>query len=166
MLRCPECGASLGAGEACIDVFNRMLALEWTVIGEIGRGIPPEEFQSSAPGREALRAHFFAVGSYQLQHPDRLEVPAVLGLWRSMEEMLAGRATREDVLRKARDSFDGPKRVRRREPGRDARLGAWPSTWEMMAADVCAVPPSDYIATVRRWAETTAAAIRAARPGA
>ena len=165
MANCPECGAPLPAGETCTDIFNKMLALEWTVIGEIGSGIPPEEFQSSGPGREALRAHFFAVGTYQLQHPDRLEVSAVLGLWRSMEEMLAGRATREDVLRNARDSFDGPKRVRRRDPGRDPSLGAWPETWETTAADVCAVPPSDYIATVRRWAETTAAAIRAVRPG-
>jgi hypothetical protein len=165
MARCPECGAPLPAGETCADLFNKMLALEWTVIGEIGSGIPPEEFQSSGPGREALRAHFFAVGTYQLQHPDRLEVSAVLGLWRSMEEMLAGRATREDVLRTARDSFDGPKRVRRRETARDTRLGAWPATWEMTVADVGAVPPSNYIATVRGWAETTAAAIRSVRAG-
>ena len=164
MASCPECGAPLAADETCTDLFNRMLELEWTVMAEIAKDIPPDEFQSSGPGKAALRAHFFAVGTYQLQHPDRLEVPAVLGLWRSMEEVLAGRATREEILRRGRETFDGPTRVRRREPGRDPRLGAWPSTWEMTVADVCAVPPSDYIATVRRWAETTAAAIRAVRP--
>ena len=163
MASCPECGAPLATGETCIELFNRMLALEWTVIAEIGKGVPPDEFQSSGPGKEALRAHFFAVGSYQLQHPDRLEVRVVLGLWRSIEEVLAGRATREEILRRGRETFDGPTRVRRREAGRDTRLGAWPSAWEMTVADVCAVPPADYIATVRRWAETTAAAIRTVR---
>lgn len=164
MAHCPECGAALGGAETCTDLFNRMLALEWSVIAEIGNGIPPEAFQSSAPGRAGLLAHFFAVGSYQLQHPDRLEVRAVLGLWRSLEDVLGGRANREDILRKARRNFDGPARVRRLETGRDPELGPWPAAWDTTVANVCDLPPAEYIAGVRRWAERTAAAIRRHRP--
>ncbi len=165
MTRCPECGAALRPGETCTDLFNRMLALEWEVIGALGVGIPPEEFQSSGPGKEGLRAHFFAVGSYQLQHPDRLETRAVLGLWSSMADMIAGRATREDVLRKGREAFDGPARVRRREPGRDPALGDWPRDWPVTVADICDLSPAGYIAAVGRWAEATSAAISAVRGG-
>lgn len=151
--RCPECGAPLGDGESCEDLFNRMLALEWQAINE------------GAVTASGLDAHFFAVSTYQLQHPDRLEVGVVIGLAESLKDVLQGRRRRVDVRASAASAFAGPARVRRRAPGRDQELGTWPSQWPRTVADCCDVPPNAYAAAVRDWAEATVRTIARARSG-
>lgn len=53
--KCPECGAPLPEGGSCRDNFDALLALEWEI-----------------PGGPGEIAHFYAVGSYVLQHPEEL----------------------------------------------------------------------------------------------
>jgi hypothetical protein len=167
MLSCPECGARLGPGETCTDLFNRMLAVEWEMIGRLGSGIAPEAFIATAAGAIGTRAHFFAVGSYQLQHPDGLTAYALTGLHHGVADVLAGRRQVAEVRLDARKAFNGPQRVRRLAgEGRDPTLGPWPSVWPLTVADCCDVEPDDYAEAVARFAEATAAAIDAVRPAA
>ncbi|MGV8841230.1 MAG: DUF5946 family protein [Bauldia sp.] len=162
---CPECGARLRAGETCADLFNRMLAVEWEMIGRIGHGITPEAFLATEAGAAGTKAHFLAVGSYQLQHPERLSAAALTGLHEGLRDVLAGRRQVADVRLAARRAFNGAQRVRRRTgESRDPRLGPWPSAWPVTVADCCDVDPDDYIDAVRRLAEATVAAIDAVSP--
>lgn len=126
---CPECGAELAPGRACLDYFHDLLALEARVPG--------------APGAEP---HFLAVAAYNLQHPAAF-VPAVLaGLRRTVEDVLAGRATVGDARRRARRATDGPTR------------------WAMTVRDVNGVAPEDYVARVRAWARAVTADLAAVPP--
>lgn len=161
---CAECGAPLGEGEACLDLFDRMLALEWQAIARLGDG--QSTTQSPPPPNDlGPRIHFFAVGTYQLQHPDTLDAAAVLGLYTSIGDMLAGRTTVAETRAKARRSFDGPRRVRRRgATERDPTLGPWPELWPMTVADCCDVEPEAYFDAVRGWTESAMATIVAVRP--
>lgn len=167
MTTCPECGAPLGSGESCTDLFNRMLAVEWEMIGRLGHGIAPEAFLATEAGAIRTRAHFLAVGSYQLQHPAGLTAAALTGLHRGIVDVLAGRRQVADVRLDARRAFNGPQRVRRSaEEGRDPALGPWPAAWPVTVADCCDVDPDDYAEAVRRLAEATVAAIDAFRSAA
>ncbi|MCC6734923.1 MAG: hypothetical protein IT534_02205 [Bauldia sp.] len=165
--RCPECGAPPGAGESCADLFNRMLAVEWEMIGRIGRRIAPEAFLAREVAAVGMKAHFFAVGSYQLQHPAGLTAAALAGLHQGLGDVLAGRREVADVRLAARRAFNGPQRVRRSAAGgRDPMLGLWPSTWPLTVADCCDVDPDTYADAVARLAAATVAAIDAVRPAA
>jgi hypothetical protein len=160
---CPECGAPLGDGETCLDLFNRMLALEWQAIALLGDG-PSADSVPPPPSDLGLRTHFFAVATYQLQHPDGLEAGAVLGLRESIGDMLAGRTTIAETRAKARRLFDGPRRVRRQiATERDPALGPSPEHWPMTVADCCDVAPEAYFDVVRRWTESAMATIAAVR---
>lgn len=163
MAYCPDCGAALGDAETCNDLFNRMLALEWEVMAYLGGSVPPEKFLETPSGADGLNAHFYAVGTYQLQHPDRLEVAMIHGLRDEIGAMLAGTTTIAETRLRHRRQFDGPQRVRRRETGRDPALGPWPDRWPTTVADICVVAVEDYVGAVRRWAETSLYAIRAVR---
>jgi hypothetical protein len=149
---CAECGAPLAPGRTCRDYFHDLLALEATVPG--------------GPGEEP---HFFAVATYNLQHPSGFMPPALVGLRRTLADVLARRATVADARRRARQATNGPTRVRRHADAElstadQATLRAWPSTWSMTVRDVCEVAPAQYAARVRAWAARVTAELEAARP--
>lgn len=138
--RCPECGAALQGVNACQEYFHELLALEWRVPGASG-GLP----------------HFFAVASFNLQHPSGFLPAALLGLRATLADVLAERADIAEARRRARNAADGPARVRRREEDvlsdSDLRmLNAWPTTWSATVLDVCRVAPEEYPDRVRAWA--------------
>lgn len=167
MVACPQCGAALSSGETCTDLFNRMLAVEWAMIGALGASIPPEAFLATEAGAIGTRAHFFAVGSYQLQHPAGLMAEALVGLHSGLRDVLAGWRQVADVRLEARRAYNGPQRVRRSaEEGRDPGLGPWPAAWPVTVADCCDVLPEAYAAAAQRLAEATVAAIDAVRTAA
>lgn len=148
--RCAECGARLDAGRICRDYFHDLLALEAQVVGAAGE-LP----------------HFFAVAAYNLQHPSEFVPAALLGLRRTLGDVLAGRATIADARRRARAAADGSTRVRRRV---DAPMSAeerpllqrWPRVWELTVRDVCEVAPLEYAERTRAWATAVVAALDAA----
>jgi hypothetical protein len=149
---CPECGAPLEDGSACRDYFHELLLLEARV-----------------PGGPGAEPHFYAVASYNLQHPAGFVPDALAGLRLTLADVLAGRATLADARRRARAAADGPTRVRRRADvpltaAERAALDAWPTVWPLTVRDVCRVAPEDYAASVRAWAAAVSATLDGA-PG-
>lgn len=153
-LSCPECGAALAPGRTCREYFHDLLALE-----------------AEVPGGAGGEPHFFAVATYNLQHPSDFMPAALVGLRDTVADVLAGRATIADALRRARAATDGPTRVRRHADSAltDAEhelLRAWPRVWPMTVGDVVVVPPEQYAERVRDWAASTSAALAVVTLGA
>ena len=109
---CPECGAEVPEDGSCRDLFHELLALE-----------------SRLPGGPTGVAHFHAVASYGLQHPDSMgyTAEALTGLRDALAEELAGRISLEDVRRRVRAGANGATRVLRRpeDPPVAWRRGGW-----------------------------------------
>jgi len=89
---CPECGAPVPGGASCHDHFHALLLLE-----------------SEIPGGPGNTAHFYAVGSYALQHPESMgyTAAALAGLRARLAERVAGRVTMEQVRRRVRRAAEG-----------------------------------------------------------
>jgi hypothetical protein len=136
---CPECGAPTPEGGSCRDYFHALLLLE-----------------SELPGGPGALAHFYAVASYGLQHPDSMNYPAdaLAGLRTALAEILDGRSTLEEVRRRARRAADGPVRVTRRAG--DAAVPWRRGRWPMTVADVLTVEAdaNAYAQRVSRWARS------------
>lgn len=136
--RCPECGAPLPAGGACRDLFHELLALE-----------------GGFPGAAGSILHFYAVATYNLQHPESsgLTADALAGLRRNLADALDGKASLPELRARARRAADGPTRVMRREgdaPPAGWRRGDWPTT----VADMLDATAETYPALVTGWARS------------
>lgn len=127
--RCNECGAAAFAGATCWEQFGSVLAWEW-----------------SDPELQAQ--HFLTVASYNLQHPSRFTEEALAGLRSAFRDHL-DRGVPVAALRRRASTFEGNRRVVRREPERRPVLREWPMT----IADVYAQGRADGAAErVREWA--------------
>jgi len=146
-LACNDCGAELAEGKSCEDYFHELLAVE-----------------SQVPGSAGELPHFFAVASYNLQHPSAFMPAALAGLRRSLADILAGRAKLDDARKRASHEAEGSTRVLRRDgvdlsPQDDALLATWPRQWPMTVRDVCGVSPEQYVERVRLWAMSVSNAL-------
>lgn len=144
---CPECGTPLPPGRTCRDEFHEMLAVESHV--------------PFAPGGEP---HFFAVASYNLQHPSGFVPAMLIGLQRTLADVLAARATIADARRRAGEGAAGAARVRRDAstplaPAEAALRDAWPTRWPLTVRHVIEGGPSEYVARVRELAESVVATL-------
>jgi hypothetical protein len=130
--RCPECGAPLVDGLTCSEQFGAILAWE-------------------AHDPELLAEHFLTVAGYNLQHPAQFTDEALAGLRAGLIDRLDNGVAVEELRRRAARTFDGPKRVLKREAERRPALRRWPLT----IADVY-IPdrPEGAAERVRRWAAT------------
>ena len=124
---CAECGAPLPVGATCRDLFYELLVMEGAIAG--------------APGSIL---HFYAVASYNLQHPagSGLTAEVYHSSRLALADALDGRARLEDLLRRARRATDGPTRVLRRagDPLPEQAHAGWTTT----VADVLAARPATY----------------------
>jgi hypothetical protein len=146
---CPECGAALPETGSCQEYLHELLFLEAQVPG--------------APGAEP---HFLAIASFNLQHPSMFLPNALLGLRRTVADVLTGRATLDDARRRARHVASGRARVRRHadtvlSSSDQLVLHAWPTSWPLTVVDVCRVPPDRYVESVHRWATSIIEALDA-----
>jgi hypothetical protein len=141
---CPECGAPVPASASCLDHFHALLVLEGTF--------------PDAPGSIL---HFYLVATYNLQHPDSvgLTAEALEGLRRNLADALAGRATVEELRRRARLATDGPTRVRRR-PG-DSPVEWHRGPWPMNVTEVLSATAATYPKLVEAWAHAVSATLTA-----
>jgi Family of unknown function (DUF5946) len=142
---CPECGAPLPDGGTCRRNLDSLLLLEWEI-----------------PGGPGGMAHFLAVSSYVLQHPDAMgsTAEALAGLRRCVADQLAGRVTMEQLRRRVRRAADGTRRITRRA-GDD--VPRWPvGAWPMTVADVLAGGAEGYGERVAAWADSIVRTLDAA----
>jgi hypothetical protein len=141
--RCEECGAPLPAGGACRDLFHELLALE----GEF-------------PGAPGSILHFYAVATYNLQHPmgSGLTTDALAGLRLNLADALDGVATLPELRARARRATDGATRVLRRTG--DAPPAGWRRDgWPLTVADLLEATAETYPALVTGWARSVRAAL-------
>ena len=135
--RCPECGAALGDGTSCLDNLHDLLALE-----------------SQLPDGPDLLSHFYAVSSYNLQHPGsmRLSADALKGLRATLADVLDGRITLGEARRRAHEGARTLGRVTRRAG--DVVI-VWDVTqWPITVKDICDGGRVDYAFRVERWARS------------
>ena len=134
---CPECGAPVPTDGTCLDHFHALLVLE-----------------SSFPGAPGSILHFYAVATYNLQHPDSvgLTAQALASLHRNLVDALDSKASLEELRRRTRRATDGSTRVHRR-PGEPPVL--WHrGTWPMTVVDLLDATAATYPELVLRWART------------
>lgn len=116
---CPECGAPVPDGGSCRDHFHAMLLLE-----------------AEIPGVAGSILHFYAVATYGLQHPERMNYTreAFDGLHTTLAAALDGLPL-EKLRRRVQRGAEAAGRVTRRpgDPEVSWRRGGWPMT----IADVC-----------------------------
>lgn len=136
---CDECGATPPEGGSCRDHFNALLELEWRI-----------------PGGPGAFPHFYAVATYGLQHPRGMNytVGTWGGLRRAVADALDGKATIEELRRRAREGAAAAGRVTRREGDAEVRLAI--DRWPMNVADVLTVEEraDAYAARVMAWARS------------
>lgn len=150
MPSCHECGASLPEGGSCQDLFHQLLAIEHAYLALL----PPDA------GEQGEVAHFYAVSTYILQHPEqmRFTAEALAGVRENLEAHLDGRFSLEAVRRHVRRHADGAARVTRRKGD---PVVHWPvDAWQLTVQDVLAPGPAGYGDRVAEWAEATLASLR------
>jgi hypothetical protein len=141
---CQECGALLPAGGGCINHFHAFLLLEYEVAADA----------PATSGGAGEVAHFYAVSSYVLQHPEGMNytAEALAGLRRGLADHLAGRVTIPEQRLRVRRAADGAARVTRRTGDEVVR---WPvASWPLTVTDVLAGGAAGYCVRVARWAES------------
>ena len=146
MTTCPDCGAPVGEGGSCRELFDHLLAYEYESPASFGA------------------AHHLTVAAYFLQHPRGYSRGAI-DMWRVIvDESLDGVSTPTDFLHRARGQFAGGVRVR--EPGAEPPE-RWPTSWPLTVADVVArdgeaMDAEAHVSRVRQWAESIRAALHTA----
>jgi Family of unknown function (DUF5946) len=141
---CQECGAPLPGSGKCIDHFHALLLLEYEVAADPG---------ATSGGRGEV-AHFYAVSSYVLQHPEGMNytAEALEGARRGLADHLAGKVTMSEQRLRVRRAVDGATRITRRAGDEVVR---WPvSSWPLTVADVLAGGVEGYCLRVATWAES------------
>lgn len=139
---CPECGLPLAPARTCRDYFHDMLGVE-----------------SEVPFAQGGEPHFFAVASYNLQHPSGFVPAALVALHCTVADVLAGRATIADARRRAGQGTAGATRVKRDEssplsPEDESLRRAWPTAWPVTVQHVISGGSEEYIARVRELAQS------------
>jgi uncharacterized protein DUF5946 len=143
--RCAQCGASQSDGITCRDCFDMMLAFE----------------NENPPAFGAV--HHLTVACYFLQHPAGY-ADAALNLWhQAVADGLDGRATTQELQRRAGRAFAGSVRVR------DATAVPrpwWPKSWPRTVRDVLmpgeTIDAPTYVQRAAVWAESVRTTLDAA----
>jgi len=138
---CPECGAPVSAGSSCQENFHALLFLE----AEIPEG----------PGSVA---HFYAVASYGLQHPESMgyTVATLEGLRSAVVDILEGAATIADIRRRVRYDAAQAGRVTRRNGD---VVPHWPiASWPITVDQIVSGGREGYDEHVEQWARSVIAA--------
>jgi len=142
---CPECGATLPDSGDCWTRVHQLLEIETRVLP----GLDSEH---------GMRAHFFAIASYQLQHPFRVGADTLPVLRDSVRRALGPSAPPIAHIRHemGRHMTSGAKAGRMAAPGDRSHVDpAWPREWTVTAEDVLAGSEQDYPQAVRSWAAST-----------
>lgn len=144
-----ECGAPVALGRSCREHFESLLAREWQI-----------------PGGPGAIPHFFAVATYGLQHPRSMNftIETLDGLREAVTDALQGRASIEELRRRARAGAKEVGRVTRREG--DEEVGWGISAWPMTVVDVlpAMAERESYSRRVSQWARSVSDTLERHRP--
>jgi hypothetical protein len=149
---CCECGAPLIDGGACIDHFHALLLLENEVAAD----------PVATSGGRGLVAHFYAVSTYVLQHPEgmKYKAEALADVRRGLADHLAGKVTLAEQQLRVRRAVNGAVRITRRAGDEVVR---WPvASWPLTVVDMIAGGVEDYCDRVAVWAESVIETLDAA----
>ncbi len=135
--RCPECQAVWAGDKTCQDDFYQMLFWE-----------------NEYPGHGIV--HHLMVLCYHLQHPSLYSQDGLAYSKGLLVDFVEKGLPPEQVRQRAREGVDS----RNREwkvTSRSSAPGSYqhPVNWSMVAADVVAAGPDQYIEKVRDWAQKT-----------
>lgn len=150
--QCPECGCRLPDAGRCEQHFHALLLLEYEVVASVG---------ATLGGRGEI-AHFYAVSSYILQHPEGMNYTsgALENLRRLVGDHLSGQVTLGQQRHRVHHGNDGKGPVTRR-PG--DLIPRWPVVaWPMTIADVLAGGVEGYCERVASWAASVVGTLNAA----
>ncbi|MFG1842589.1 DUF5946 family protein [Micromonospora sp. NPDC049175] len=151
--RCAECGGAVPTSGDCWTRLHELLEIETRVLPTL----EPEA---------GMRAHFFAVATYQLQHPSRLTRETLDRLHAAVDEMTGPAPPPIAYLRRGMGRFAaGSQKVIRSAPTDRSHIDArWPVSWSVTAQDVTERAESEYPDAVGSWAVATLADLHAAMP--
>ncbi len=142
--KCPECGALLNPGEACVNRFHACLVLDY-----------------SGPAYGTV--HHLVVATYMLQHPSRLTADGWLATRSLLKAFLHEGRTPAAVRQEDRRSLDSGVRsvkLKNRAAAPVVRTRSWPAT----IADVRLERGEVYCASVTQWATAALAAALGMEP--
>ena len=148
---CVECGLPLpGTGE-CWTRVHELLEIESRVL--VHRD--PET---------GMRAHYFAIAAYLLQHPSRSTQPALDGLLDDVTSMLHKPRPMCELRETVRRRHRGVNVSRIATPDDRAHVASqWPTQWSITASDVIASAEDGYVESVQEWAAATVAQLGVTR---
>lgn len=151
--RCVECGAPLPSSGDCWTRIHELLEIEIRVA-------PTLDLETGK------RAHFFAIATYQLQHPSRVQPEALAALRRGVAEMLQPAPRPIEGLRREIGRTVGRSRVGRHASASDHThvAAGWPTSWPMTAADAISRPDTEYPQATAEWARATIEALARSVP--
>lgn len=143
---CVECGAPLPSSGECWTRVHELLEIETRVLPSLDSEL-------------GMRTHFFAIATYQLQHPSRVTADALPYLASAVAEQLADGARPVERLRRDVGRVVGSGKVARQaEPDDRCHVDPhWPRSWSVTAADVAMKPDDEYADAVVEWASSTLA---------
>lgn len=140
---CHECGAALPDDGHCGSRVHELLAIEAGLLASVEPEI----------GR---RTHFFAVATYQLQHPSRSTVEALDWLRGAVARMVHDRVSTDVLLLDNRRALQGAAISPSGAPGDRRHVDPrWPQEWSVTAVEVIAGGEETYVEGVARWAGAT-----------
>lgn len=143
-MRCAECGAPLDDGRTCQDDFYTLFAWEWE--------------------HQLLDVHHLMVLSFNLQHPSILSPDGLSASINLLRQFLEDGITPEQMRKRMSAAVDSGARTFT-ITAREGAVGSYahPITWTMVAGDVVRAGVDDYYVSVRRWAESIQAALKAVK---
>lgn len=152
--RCFECGAHFPPGGACRDHLDAVLALETQLAHE----------RADVWDRLGAVTHFYAVGSYMLQHPEGMggTLAALHGLRTQLARHLDGLDDMDAIAARVRSEANGAARVTRRnsDPIPTWGIGDWP----VSIIDVLAAGLDGYCDAVGIWIQSVRRELDARAP--
>lgn len=144
--KCPDCGADWTRGLSCTNFFHQMLfwESEWPELGAV---------------------HHLMVLCYHLQHPNLYSQAGLEHAAGLLHDFVIGGLTTEEVRRRQREMLSSTNRTWKVASTTSDR-GKYdrPIAWKIIAADVVAGGPDEYVENVRAWAASVLEQI--ALPGA